>query len=226
MLATVPVSHHVTCGPRRSRCALGMTRHNGPVPKIAAATVVENREQRKDALLKAAADLIQRRGAFTVAEVAKEVGLSRTAVYEYYASTGELVADVLIDEMTVWIQALEANMDPSADTRGRVHGWINGVLSYVIDGRHALLRSAATLELPQSRQEEVQRLHGSVISPLVETLRQAGADDPARDARYVWGIVDAAMTRIESGECEPRAEVDAVTAFVDRALASLYGRAQ
>ena len=46
------------------------------MPKIAAATVAENRELRRDALLSAAATLMQRGGSFTVAEVAKEVGLS------------------------------------------------------------------------------------------------------------------------------------------------------
>ena len=76
------------------------------MPKIAAATVAENRELRRDALLAAAATLMQRGGSFTVAEVAKEVGLSRSAVYEYYRSAAELIADVLVDEMSAWSDVL------------------------------------------------------------------------------------------------------------------------
>ena len=190
------------------------------MPKIAAATVAENREQRKDALLKAAATLIQRDGTFTVAEVAKEVGLSRTAVYEYYSSASELIADVLIDELAAWSQSLADQTDPAASTRDRVHAWITGVLRYVIDGRHALLRSAGAIELPESRRGEVHALHESVIAPLVDTLIATPSTDPVRDARFVWGVVDVAIHRIESGECVPTEEIQAVIRFVDGALAS------
>jgi AcrR family transcriptional regulator len=189
------------------------------VPKIAAATVAENREQRKESLLAAAATLIQRGGGFTVAEVAKEVGLSRTAVYEYYSSAAELIADVLIDELTAWSISLAEQTDVAASVTDRTHAWIIGVLSYAVDGRHALLRSAGAVELPESRRDEVQALHQAVIAPLVDTLSAAGSPEPVRDARFVWGVVDVAINRIESGECEPQQEIDAVIAFVDGALA-------
>ena len=116
------------------------------MPKIAAATVAENREQRRDALLLAAATLMQRGGGFTVAEVAREVGLSRSAVYEYYSSAAELIADVLIDELAAWSDSLATAT--GSTPRERVHAWIHGVLDYVVDGRHALLRSAG---LPLSK---------------------------------------------------------------------------
>ena len=189
------------------------------MPKIAAATVAENREQRKEALLAAAAALIQRGGGFTVAEVAKEVGLSRTAVYEYYSSAAELIADVLIDELTAWSTSLADSTDVAASVTDRTHAWITGVLSYAVDGRHALLRSVGTVELPESRRDEVQALHQAVIAPLVDTLVTAGSADPVRDARFVWGVVDVAINRIESGECEPQQEISAVITFVDGALA-------
>ena len=190
------------------------------MPKIAAATVAENREQRKESLLLAAATLIERGGGFTVAEVAKEVGLSRTAVYEYYSSAAELIADVLIDELAAWSKSLADQIDPLARPRDRAHAWITGVLTYVVDGRHALLRSAASIELPESRRDDVQALHQAVIAPLVDTLVAAGSSDPVRDARFVWGVVDVAIHRIEGGECDPDQEIAAVIAFVDGALAT------
>ena len=188
------------------------------MPKIAAATVAENREQRRDALLAAAATLMQRRGGFTVAEVAREVGLSRSAVYEYYSSASELIADVLIDELAAWSDCLA--MSTGATAGDRVHAWIQGVLDYVVDGRHALLRAAGSVELPPSRRAEVQALHGSLIAPLVEALASAGAADPVREARYVWGVVDVSISRIESGEATAVDETAALIAFVDGALAS------
>ena len=51
------------------------------MPKISAATVVEHREQRRTKLLDEAAMLIVSDDTFTMAQVAAEVGLSRSAVY-------------------------------------------------------------------------------------------------------------------------------------------------
>ena len=193
-------------------------RHNDPVPKIAAPTVAENRELRRDALLTAAASLIQRGGTFTVAEVAHEVGLSRSAVYEYYSSAAELIADVLVDELSAWSASLETSTNQATDAQQRVHAWIHGILDYVAVGRHALLRSAGAIELPAARRSEVHELHQALIAPLVDALIGMGSTDPVRQARYVWGVVEVAIARIEGGEATASDESQPLIAFVDAAL--------
>jgi AcrR family transcriptional regulator len=194
------------------------------VPKIAAATVAENRELRRDALLTAAAALMQRGGVFTVAEVAREVGLSRSAVYEYYSSASELIADVLVDEFTGWCGALTSATAPDDSPLARVHAWIDGVLAYVVDGRHALLRAAGSIELPEDRRAELHALHQDLIAPLVAALKDAGSTDAARQARYVWGVVEVAISRIENDETTPEDETQALLAFVDGALRDTVAR--
>jgi AcrR family transcriptional regulator len=188
------------------------------MPKIAAPTVAENRELRRDALLTAAADLMTRSGSFTVAEVAREVGLSRSAVYEYYSSAAELIADVLVDEFSSWTASLTASARADAEPGDRVHNWIHGVLAYVVDGRHALLRAAGSIELPDTRREELSTLHQALIAPLVAALEAMGSTDPERQARYVWGVVEVAIARIENGETTPDDESAALISFVDAAL--------
>jgi AcrR family transcriptional regulator len=198
-------------------------RQNEQMPKIAAATIAENREQRRAALLQAAAILLQRGGSFTMAQVAGEVGLSRTAVYEYYSSAPELVADVLVEEMTAWSEALAQHAIRETGPDQQVHGWITGVLDYVIAGRHALLRSAGDIELPEDRRQELHAMHQAIMAPLVDALTEAGATDPVREARFVWGVVEAAITRIEARECDPVTETGALIAFVDGALDATIG---
>ena len=195
------------------------------MPKITAATVAENREQRREALLMAAATLIQRSGGgFTVAEVANEVGLSRSAVYEYYRSASELIADVLIDEFAAWSGSLAASAVPGATTEQRVHAWVHAVLDYVVDGRHSLLRAAGSTDIPPGQRARVHELHQELIAPLVEALTTSGYPDPRRQARFVWGVVEAAINRIENGECLPDDEIRAVIDFIDGALgARLHG---
>jgi AcrR family transcriptional regulator len=194
------------------------------MPKIAAPTVAENRELRREALLAAAATLMQRNGTFTVAEVAREVGLSRSAVYEYYSSAAELIADVLVDEFSDWCAALSSSTKPNASPADRVHAWIDGILAYVIDGRHALLRAAGAIELPEARKLELQELHHALIAPLVSALHDAGSADAVRQARYVWGVVEVAISRIEDEEAAADDEVAALLDFIDGALRNTVAR--
>lgn len=184
------------------------------MPRISAPTVAEHREQRRGDLLAAATTLILRGHAFTVAEVASEVGLSRSAVYEYYSGAGDLVADVLVDELTDWADHLHAATSGHVEPADVVDAWVKAVLGYVADGRHALVRAAASIELPLTRRAEVGALHRELIAPLQEALTVTGVADPGQLSTYVWGVVESAITRIEAGACDPDAESAAVLSFV------------
>ncbi len=203
--------------------------HTLPVPKINAPTVAEHREQRRAALLEAAAQLILRDGAFTVAEVAQEVGFSRSAVYEYYSSAADLIADVLVDELADWADALACAVADQDDPMERIHAWVRAVLDYVGDGRHALLRAAGSIDLPPTRRAEVQSQHRDLVGPLhaavsdlVGLSRQElggdGHQDPRALAALIWGLVDASISRIEAGATTADAEAPLVLDFIQGGL--------
>ena len=191
------------------------------MPKISAPTVALNREQRRAALLEAAATLILREGTFTVAEVASEVGLSRSAVYEYYSSAADLIADVLVDELADWTDDLQQAVDSQSDPAARVRAWVTAVLEYVRDGRHALVRAAGTVELPPTRRAQVQAQHRDLITPLALAIRDLGIDDAAGVSMLVWGAVDAAISRIESGQATAEREIELVLDFIQGGVARL-----
>lgn len=196
-------------------------RHNPKVPKISAPTVALNREQRRAALLEAAATLILREGTFTVAEVASEVGLSRSAVYEYYSSAADLIADVLVDELADWSEDLQRAVDAQSDPAARVRAWVTAVLEYVRDGRHALVRAAGTVELPPTRRAQVQAQHRDLITPLALAIHDLGIDDAAGVSMLVWGAVDAAISRIESAQATAEREIELVLDFIQGGVARL-----
>ncbi len=191
------------------------------MPKISAPTVALNREQRRAALLEAAATLILREGTFTVAEVASEVGLSRSAVYEYYSSAADLIADVLVDELADWTDDLQQAVGAQTDPAARVRAWVTAVLEYVRDGRHALVRAAGTVELPPTRRAQVQAQHRDLITPLALAIRDLGIDDAAGVSMLVWGAVDAAISRIESGQATAEREIKLVLDFIQGGVARL-----
>ena len=172
--------------------------HND-VPRITAATVAEHREQRRDALLDAAAQVLRERGDVTVGAVAARAGISRTAVYEYYNSAADLIADVLVDELAMWIDHLESAVAGIEDPAVRLRTWIATALSYVADGRHSLVRAAGRSDLPPVRRAQVQDLHRRLAGSVYVALRELGADDPERTASYIWSVTEAATRHIEAG---------------------------
>ena len=182
------------------------------MPKIAAATVAEHREQRRNALLEAAAESLRESGTVTMATVAQRAGLSRSAVYEYYSSAADLIADVVVDEMTLWIDHLADAIADVHDPAERLTSWVREALSYVADGRHALVRAAGDTSLPPVRRAQVQALHRELAAPITSTLSELGVADAERITSYIWGVVETATRRIESGRPADD-EVDAAIAF-------------
>ncbi len=195
-------------------CSLQDLLHNRDMPKIDAPTIAEHREARRDALLVAAANLMQQGKTFTVAQVAQEVGLSRSAVYEYYNSAADLIADVLVDEMAMWVDEITPAVNSVSDPNERIEAWVRGVLDYVAEGRHALLKAAGAVDLPEARRAQVQSMHRELIAPLYEALSEIEVTDVRQMSSFIWGVLDAAINRVESHGFDYRSEGDSVIAFI------------
>ena len=188
--------------------------HNEGVPKISAPSIAEHREARRDALLAAATQLMLSGTPFTVAQVATEVGLSRSAVYEYYASAADLVADVLVDEMALWVAEISPMVEAESEPLARIETWVRGVLGYVKDGRHVLVKSAGSVELPEARRVQVTSMHRELVAPLVQALTELEVPDIRQYSAFCWGVLDSAIMRVESQGCDAVAEGDAVMVFI------------
>ncbi|MDC0655019.1 hypothetical protein OAP31_00340 [bacterium] len=188
--------------------------HNEDVPKISAPSIAEHREARRDALLVAATQLMLSGTPFTVAQVASEVGLSRSAVYEYYASAADLIADVLVDEMALWVDEISPMVEAESEPLARIETWVRGVLGYVKDGRHVLVKSAGSVELPEARRVQVTSMHRELVAPLVQALTELEVPDIRQYSAFCWGVLDSAIMRVESQGCDAVAEGDAVMVFI------------
>ena len=184
------------------------------MPKISAPSIAEHREARRDALLAAAAQLMLSGNPFTVAQVASEVGLSRSAVYEYYASAADLIADVLVDEMALWVDEISPMVEAESEPLARIETWVRGVLGYVKDGRHVLVKSAGSVELPEARRVQVTSMHRELVAPLVQALTELEVPDIRQYSAFCWGVLDSAIMRVESQGCDAVAEGDAVMVFI------------
>jgi len=191
------------------------------VPKIAANTVAENRDLRESAILSAANVIAREQGLahVTFSAIAKKTGIARTTVYAYFDSSADLIADVLIDELFEMNELLAQRVKSAGTPREGVIAWIRASLEYVNDGRHELLKSAASIELPPVRRSQMQQLHRAMVSPLIQVLTDLGVKAPQTVAMQISGVVDVSVRRLANGG-DLNEEIAATCAFVLNGLAA------
>jgi AcrR family transcriptional regulator len=192
------------------------------MPKIQAPTVVLHRELRRQQLMDAAMGLALASGAesITVAAVAAKAGLARSSIYEYFASSADLVADLVLEELDYYTQRLATATQGAQDPFERIELWISESLRYVADGRHMLVKSLNTINTPDARKDEILMGHRRMMAPLQEALVQTGVGDVRVAAALLSSVTDAASIRIDAGN-DAELEIQSAVAFALAGLRAL-----
>ena len=83
------------------------------MPRISAATNAAQRENTKRAILDSFGEILYTRGlpGLTMTDVAKNAGIGRTAVYNYFADMGELLVAYALDETERFLNELRVGLD-------------------------------------------------------------------------------------------------------------------
>ncbi len=83
------------------------------MPRISAATNAAQRENTKRAILNSFGEILYTRGlpGLTMTDVAKNAGIGRTAVYNYFADMGELLVAYALDETERFLNELRAGLE-------------------------------------------------------------------------------------------------------------------
>jgi AcrR family transcriptional regulator len=184
------------------------------MPRINTSNLVEQREWRRSQLIGAAAAIALESGseAITVSAVAQRAGLARTSVYEYFGSSAELVADLIIEELSGFTNILNAAVEPTDTPEEAIAQWINSALLYIADGRHLLAKALSATSLPINRSAEIGAAHRALLAPLTSALTQFGVKDLNYALSMIQSLTDAATKRIENGN-NAESEISKTTAF-------------
>lgn len=184
------------------------------MPHIETDSLATHRDWRRSQLIEAAASIALESGgdSITVAAVAARAGLSRTSVYEYFASSADLVADLVIDELEGFSHVLSEAIAPCDDALSSVEMWISTSLQYIVDGRHLLAKALNATTLPRERNEAIGAAHRKLLAPLHQGLSDLGVSDIAQALTFIQSITDAATRRIEAGN-DAEMEVRKTTTF-------------
>ncbi len=192
------------------------------MPKIQAPTLALHRELRRQQLMSAAMELAIADGAesITVAAVAAKAGLARSSIYEYFASSADLVADLVLEELDYYTRRLSEAVADASDPYLRIELWITESLRYVADGRHMLVKSLNTINTPDERKDEIAMGHRRMMAPLQDSLVGTGISNIRAAAALLASVTDAASVRIDAGN-DAELEIQSAVAFALAGLRAL-----
>lgn len=179
------------------------------MPRIQAASVAENRDLRRMALMSAAGDLHRIGGdaAVTMSAAAGAAGISRPAAYEYFHSSAELLGELVDRQAERWTSMVALAMTEAGDVADIVQVFVRTSLRAVAEDAP---RKGLT-------GEQISRLHQGPARELSYALASAGVVEPTLAARLVTGAVVAiARTHDQDEGCVP-----SVTEFLLTGLAGL-----
>jgi AcrR family transcriptional regulator len=192
------------------------------MPHIETRTLAQHRDWRRAQLIDSAAAIAIESGsaAVTISAVAQRAGLSRTSVYEYFSSSSDLVADLVIDELKNFASVLQTAVGESTDPEACIRLWVSAALQYIDDGRHLLAKALNATALPKERAAVIGSAHRALLAPLHTALTEIGVKDISQALAFIQAITDVAAKRIEAGH-DADAEIVSATAFCISGLASL-----
>ncbi len=195
------------------------------MPRITEPTVAEHRSRQLRALLDGARGIVEREGpdGLTLAGLARAVGLSRPALYEYFRSRDDLVAAMVEDEMPDWAQRITERVTAADGLVARVEAFVRVQLELMGDGSHVALAALSAHVLEERARERMRAEHAALMAPLVDALREAGVERAELRAALIQGTVNAATSRLEPGNRRhnatvARAVVDQVLHGIDQAV--------
>jgi AcrR family transcriptional regulator len=170
-------------------------------PKIVEANIGQQRAKRQRQIIDAAMELAFELGApsVSVAAVAKRAGISRTLVYEYFSSSSDLIADLVLEELEYYKNRLVNAVHGVEDPYAYIELWISEALQYVADGRHMLVKSLNSVAAPEYRKAEISQGHRNMMATIIEPLKSIAGPEVGVAVSYLQGAIDAAARRIDAG---------------------------
>ncbi|HEY3544827.1 MAG TPA: TetR/AcrR family transcriptional regulator [Propionicimonas sp.] len=188
------------------------------MPRIDAPTVAEHHLMRRDAIVSAARDLLGTAGASAVtpAAVAGRSGLARTSVYQYFPSTGALLAAAVEATFADSNDTLAAAVEGAGDARSRIHAYVREALRLAARD-HGPFHQLTLADLPPECVARVRELHDALIAPLRAAVDAFGVRDATTVTGLVFGTISAAVQLVDHG-CDLDQATAGTLSFVDAGL--------
>ncbi|MEN9748731.1 MAG: hypothetical protein RLZZ603_1423 [Actinomycetota bacterium] len=179
------------------------------------------RDSRQVAILEAAQSLIAEGGleAVGMAALAAATGLSRPAIYQYFASREHVLAELVINEMADLSNVIDAKVADFPEPMEQVRIWLHYSLAHLASAEHRSIRQISVASLPEESRGMLRAMHGHFMTALISPLTELGVSDPVSTCHLLYASVAAAANRIDDGSDFTR-EASALERF---AIAGIEG---
>lgn len=159
------------------------------------------RDSRQAEILDAALNEIRANGveSLTMSRLAQLTGLSRPAIYQYFASREHVLAELLIDDLADLANEIDRHIAVIDEPIERIRVWVNRSLLHLANGDHSIIREISETSLPEQSREVVRVLHGQFMMSLISPVRELGITSIDSACHMVYSAVQSAAKRIESG---------------------------
>jgi len=157
------------------------------------------RDEKRHAILKAAAKVIARQGlSAPTAMIGKEAGVSNGALFTYFETKAELLNQLYIELKAQMAAATTTELPIDADMRDQMlyvwRGWLDWAISHPVE-RRALAHLGVSDDVTAQSHEAASQLYAEVAN----LLDRSRANGPLHDAplmfvaALVTGVVDATI---------------------------------
>lgn len=171
------------------------------MPKIAAPTVAEHREQIRAALVDAAEAILRAGEPLTAGVVSAAAGIARNSIYRYVDSVDDLRGMVLARYLPAWDAAVTGALEPLEDPGDKVVAWVRVNLEQAVSTGHSWLMdisrgassSSATAEVADYAHRILRDALGSAWLDLVLDEEEARIQ-----AFLTLGLLQAAFQHLDS----------------------------
>lgn len=158
-------------------------------------------DARQSAILSAAHKLVSQDGqdAVSMAALAQLTGLSRPALYQYFASKEHVLGELMINDMADLSNELDRLVAGVSEPLEQIRIWVHYSLAHMASAEHRVIREISIENLPEDQRGMLRAMHGYFMLSLHSPLRELGIEDPSPISGLVLGSVAAAAKRIDAG---------------------------
>lgn len=176
------------------------------MPRINATTIAEHVATQEVAVVDAARRLFSARGfaAVSLADIAAEIGLSRTALYRYFPTKGHILERWFDQAMAPLVERSREVAEGDGTVGERLVAWLDVQLAFLADPAHAVLveASAAPDALSPEVRAEMGARHRELYATLTPMLGTSDPDLQRTRTTFLAGLVRSAAELVRGGADE------------------------
>ena len=185
------------------------------MPRITGPNLAEHVSMQRAKVVNAARKLFSQNGyaAVSLADIAGEVGLSRTALYRYFPTKLHILMAWFDQEMDTLIETSRAAVEGAGSPADTLSTWLDVQLNFVLDAEHRALSdaTAAVGDLPADIAVHLAERHRHLYATLDGVLESSTPDQQLRRHRLwlIAGLIKSSAESVTRGSAEPvvRAEL-------------------